>query len=85
MLLRGEEVASVPRVVNDTVIWLSALYFAGETVKIIKLIEDYESDMVIIKALLKTTVNDTDKDRLVRRYYTYQEFIDKLTALIQST
>ena len=40
MLLRGEEVASVPRVVNDTVIWLSALYFAGETVKIIKLIED---------------------------------------------
>ena len=40
MLLRGEEVASAPRAVNDTVIWLSALYFAGETVKIIKLIED---------------------------------------------
>lgn len=32
--------AGVPRVVNDTVIWLSALYFAGATVKIVKLIED---------------------------------------------
>ena len=32
--------AGIPRVVNDTVIWLSALYFSGQTVKIIKLIED---------------------------------------------
>ena len=32
--------AGVKRVVNDTVIWLSALYFAGQTVKIVKLIED---------------------------------------------
>ena len=29
-----------PRVVNVTVIWLSALYFAGQTVKLVKLIED---------------------------------------------
>lgn len=32
--------AGLKKVVNDTVIWLSALYFAGETVKIVKLIED---------------------------------------------
>ena len=30
----------VPRVVNDTVIWLSALYFSGKVVKIVDLIED---------------------------------------------
>lgn len=29
-----------PRVVNDTVIWLSALYFSGKTAKIVNLIED---------------------------------------------
>lgn len=29
-----------PRVVNDTVIWLSALYFSGKVVKIVNLIED---------------------------------------------
>lgn len=29
-----------PRVVNDTVIWLSALYFSGKTVKIVNLIEN---------------------------------------------
>ena len=28
------------RVVNDTVIWLSALYFSGKVVKIVNLIED---------------------------------------------
>lgn len=32
--------AGAPRVVNDTVIWLSALYFSGKTAKIIHLIED---------------------------------------------
>lgn len=29
-----------PRVVNDTVIWLSALYFSGKTTKIVHLIEN---------------------------------------------
>lgn len=32
--------ARTPRVVNDTVIWLSALYFSGKTVKIVNLIEN---------------------------------------------
>lgn len=32
--------AGTPRVVNDTVIWLSALYFFGKTAKIIHLVED---------------------------------------------
>lgn len=32
--------ASAPRVVNDTVIWLSALYFSGQTSKIVDLIEN---------------------------------------------
>lgn len=29
-----------PRITNDTVIWLSALYFSGKTAKIISLIEN---------------------------------------------
>lgn len=32
--------ARTPRVVNDTVIWLSALYFLGKTAKIVNFIED---------------------------------------------
>lgn len=31
---------NAPRIVNDTVIWLSALYFSGKTAKIVSLIED---------------------------------------------
>lgn len=39
--MRGEDiVVRTPRVVNDTVIWLSALYFSGKTAKIVNLIED---------------------------------------------
>lgn len=47
--------ARTPRVVNDTVIWLSALYFSGKTVKIVNLIEDKNIISVTSDFILQET------------------------------
>ncbi|MDP3733368.1 MAG: putative toxin-antitoxin system toxin component, PIN family, partial [Candidatus Daviesbacteria bacterium] len=36
----AENVPKLPRIVNDTNVWLSALYFSGKPAKIVNLIED---------------------------------------------
>ena len=47
--------ARAPRVVNDTNVWLSALYFSGKPAKIVHLIENKDITSVTSKLILEET------------------------------
>lgn len=54
--------ARAPRVVNDTNVWLSALYFSGKPAKIVGLIEDEKaisvtSDFILGELREKMVIN----------------------------
>lgn len=46
-------VPKIPRVVNDTNVWLSALYFSGKPAKIVNLVEDQKIISITSSFILK--------------------------------
>ncbi|MBI2327100.1 putative toxin-antitoxin system toxin component, PIN family [Candidatus Curtissbacteria bacterium] len=58
-------VPKIPRVVNDTNVWLSALYFSGKPAKIVNLIEDQK-----IVSLISDFILEEVKEKLVSDFDT---------------
>lgn len=50
---KGTEAAKLKRVVNDTNVWLSALYFSGKPAQIVSLVEDQKIVSVISDFILQ--------------------------------
>jgi len=58
-------VPKIPRVVNDTNVWLSALYFSGKPAKIVNLIEDQK-----IVSITSDFILEEVKEKLVSSFNT---------------
>ena len=58
-------VPKIPRVVNDTNVWLSALYFSGKPAKIVNLIEDQK-----IVSITSDFILEEVKEKLVSDFNT---------------
>ena len=58
-------VPKIPRVVNDTNVWLSALYFSGKPAKIVNLIEDQR-----IVSITSDFILEEVKEKLVSDFNT---------------
>lgn len=71
--------AKTPRVVNDTNVWLSALYFSGKPAKIVSLIENKAITSVTSSFILQET-----KDKMVVDFKTPTSAANGTIAYIAS-
>lgn len=72
-------VPKIPRVVNDTNVWLSALYFSGKPAKIVNLIEDQKIVSITSKFILEEV-----KEKLVSDFNTPQYGANGTVSYISS-
>lgn len=70
---------NTPRIVNDTNVWLSALYFQGKPAKIVNLIEDKKITSVISDFILQET-----KEKMVVDFNTPTYAANGIIAYISS-
>lgn len=79
MRWKREDVAKPPRIVNDTNVWLSALYFAGNEAKVVSLIEEKQAFSVTPNFIM-----DELEEKMVLKFQTPPFAANGTVAYIKS-